>query len=148
MAGNGSDHPPGPTSDLVRLVATLETTLGKLVEGQRALRAELRAFGGRVEALAGKVDTLAARTDDLAEKVHRSNNLLMSLTNDTSVLRESQHALDRALEFIETQQKAKLLDLERAHQAIARAVDFVEARVRAVRDEVADLTGGEGGDGG
>jgi chromosome segregation ATPase len=109
------------------------------------IRDELRAFGGRVDVLSGKVETLTAIVDELAQRVHRTNNVVMRLTDETSALREAQKTLDRALDFVETQQRARLQELERANKAIERAVEFIEARVRRVNDELADFgTGGEG----
>jgi chromosome segregation ATPase len=126
------------SDEVIRLVATLQTSLTKLVDGQKVAREEIRALGGRIDALAGKIEVVAARVEALAERVHRSNNILTPFVEELSVLRESQAALDRALDFVETQQKAKLQDLERAHVALERAVEFVENRVRQVRDRVAD----------
>lgn len=145
MSGNGGSHVEGVnvSDEAVRLVATIETTLNKLVEAQKSLKVDLRT---ELRANSAKIAELAARVDGLAEKVHATNNISMRLTDQAAELHQAQLTLERALDFFETQMKAKAQALERNQLDHGRAIEVVETRVRHLRDEVADVVAGDGED--
>lgn len=139
--GNGdqSAHEPHSADELVRLVASLQAPLERLVSSERVTRDEIKA-------LARKLDGFDSRIDQLAERVHRSSNIAQALNEQLELSARSQEALDRALEVFESLAKAKVIELERAHDALERTVAILEGRLRHVRDEVADLRTAERSD--
>jgi len=122
----------------IRLVATIETTLQNLVDSQKALKAEVVTA---LEVNSAKIAELSARVDGLGKKVHKTNNISMRLTNEAAELHQAQLTLERALDFFETQMKAKAQELERSQLEQGRTLEHVETRVRHLRDEVADVVG-------
>jgi len=133
-------QPASPFDEFVRIVATLETRFGHVIDGQKALKAEIRTLSNTVR---GRFDELGTRIDGLGERVHKANNIMTKIVDQTLELHQATQTLERALDFIETQQRAAAQRLELEQREQARSLEHVESRVRHLRDEVADRASDE-----
>jgi chromosome segregation ATPase len=133
---NGGQHDPANLDEIYRLVASLDVKLDKIVSTQEAMKAEIKTIPPRL-------DTLTREIDQLGERVHRGNNVVQALTDETGSLHQTQLTLERALAVFELDMKVKQIGLERTQKLFEHALEMLEGRVRQMRDDLADVVSEE-----
>lgn len=130
-AHNGGPPRAADVDQFFHAVAELSTKLETVAANQTAFKVELRTIVPRL-------DTMTSEIDKLGERVHANNNIMVKLLDETGCLHQAQVTLERALEMFEVDMKARAIELRRTQASFDHALEILEARVRSMRDELAD----------
>lgn len=133
---NGGPPRAVDADQIFHAIASLETKIDALLGKQQS-------FGTELKTIVPRLDVLAVEVNQLGERIHRTNNLVTTLVDETGCLHQAQITMERALEIFELDMKARAIEMRRTQAAFDHALEVLEGRVRHMRDGLADIVSEE-----